>query len=250
MAMTLGSVAFKDMEIPEEIPFSGPYLMARHQLIGGDRVFDAMGDDPAPMEWSGWFLGGDASDRARTLDAMKRSGGSFLLTWGSFARRVVIKSFDPRYGFEFKVAYRICVEVIPTSAASKPSLGEAVADDFDALGDMGLDGAASGLVSAAQIAIAGAAGAAASGQLAAAPLYALQAALGAAQTAADGLGAIQDAADASLVEGDLSALPGAGPADFAASLLDMVEASGSLSDAANAAAYMNRIAGNIGLYGG
>lgn len=250
MTVTLGSIAFRDLEIPEEINFAGPQLLARHQLIGGDRVFDAMGDDPAPIEWSGWFLGGDAANRARTLEAMKKSGSVFLLTWGSFARQVVIRSFDPRYGFEFKIAYHICCEVVPTTSAAEPSLGALIAGDFGALADLALGSVPAGLVNVAQVAIAGAAAATIGGQITAAPLYALQAALGPVQAAADGLSALQDAADAGFAEGDLSALSGLSPADYAASLIGLVDGAGALSDAVTASAYMSRIAGNLALYGG
>jgi hypothetical protein len=249
MAVTLGGFAFQDMEIPETINFSGPHLMARHQLIGGDRVFDAMGDDPAPIEWSGTFLGGGASDRARALDAMKQSGGSFLLTWGSFAREVVIKSFDPRYGFEFRVAYRICVEVVPSGSASDLSIDSLISDDFGSLADFALDGPLGDAIDAAQGAVAAAASTSISGRLSGAPIYALQSAVGVVQSAANLALDYRVAADASLPESDLSAIPGASIAEASAALLNLSDAAASLSDAATAAGYVGRIAGNLAVYG-
>ncbi len=250
MTVTLGGFAFQDLEIPESISWGGPHLQARHQLIGGDRVFDAMGDDPRPIEWSGIFLYGDAADRAREVEAMKASGGAFLLTWGSFSRQVVIKSFDPDYQFEFRIPYRICCEVIPDGTGDEPGLGDLLASDFATLAGLPLGDVALGALTGVQAAIGIAATAATSGQLVDAPLYALQTAAGAAQAAADTFLGMQAAADAALPEVDLGAIPGLAPVEMGASLLSLAGASGTLSDATVAAAYMSRIAGNLGLYGG
>jgi hypothetical protein len=250
MAVTLGGFAFNFMEIPEEVPFSGPKHLMVHHLIGGDRVFDDMGDNPDPIEWTGVFLGGDAADRARELDAMKLEGGQYLLTWGSFARQVVIRHLKLRYHFEFRVSYSICVEVVPTQAAAGGSIGDLLAGDFASLAGMGLDDATAALVGTAQDAIAGAAAAAASGQFADAPVYALINASGAVSAAANTLYAARDAADAALPEGDISVLSGLSPADASAALLNLAVGAGALSDAATAAGYLGRIAGNVALYGG
>ena len=61
---------------------------------------------------------------------------------------------------------------------------------------------------------------------------------------------MQAAAYAALPEVDLGAIPGLAPVEMGASLLSLAGASGTLSDATVAAAYMSRIAGNLGLYGG
>lgn len=250
MAVTLGGFAFSFFEIPEEIPFSGAKHLMVHHLIGGDRVFDDMGDNPDPIEWSGVFLGGAASDRARQLDAMKQAGGQYLLTWGSFARQVVIRHFKPKYQFEFRVAYSICVEVVPTQAAGIGSIADLIAGDFATLAGMALGPAAGALVSGAQIAISGAAAAAATGQFVDAPLPALLNASATVQAAANGLYGAMDAADVAQPELDLTALSGLSPTDASAALLNLVNTSGAVADTATAAGYLGRIAGNVALYGG
>ena len=250
MAVTLGGFAFQFMEIPEEIPFSGPKHLMVHKLIGGDRVIDDMGDDPAPIEWSGTFLGGSASSRARQLDAMKQEGGQYLLSWGSFARQVVIKDFRAKYRYEYRVAYTICCEVLPTQAASDPSVSDLIAGDFASLGGMALDGITSGLVDAAQIAVSGAALAAATGQFLDAPLPALLNASNLVQGYANQAGALLDAVDAGLPEVDLSVLSGFSPIDAGNTLMALAGSSDALSTAATAADYLGRIAGNVALYGG
>jgi hypothetical protein len=250
MAVTLGGFAFANLEIPEEMPFSGSKHLMMHHLIGGDRVFDDMGDNPDPIEWTGVFLGGSASARARQLDAMKQEGGQYLLTWGSFARQVVIRHFKARYHYEYRVSYSICVEVVPTQAAGIPSIADLIAGDFATLAGMVLDPASAALVSTAQIAVSGAAAAAATGQFVDAPLPALLNASATVQAAANGLFGAMDAADVAQPELDLTALSGLSPTDASATLLNLVNTSAAVADTAAAAGYLGRIAGNVALYGG
>lgn len=250
MAVTLGGFAFQFFEIPEEIPFSGPKHLMVHKLIGGDRVFDDMGDDPEPIEWSGIFLGGDASARARQLDAMKLAGGQYLLNWGSFARQVVIRHFKPKYHFEYRVSYSICCEVVPSRAAGGGSIADLIAGDFAALAGIALGPVAATAVGAAQAAVAAASGAAPSGQFIDAPLSALLNASGIVTASANALYTARDLADAALPETDLSVLSGLSPADAAASLLNLAGATAAMSDITAASGYLGRIAGNVALYGG
>lgn len=250
MAVTLGGFAFQFMEIPEEMSFSGPKHLMVHKLIGGDRVIDDMGDDPGPIEWSGTFLGAGASSRARELDAMKMEGGQYLLSWGSFARQVVIKDFRPKYRYEYRVAYTICCEVLPTQAGSNPSVSDLLSSDFASLGDLPLDAITSGLVDAAQFAVSGAALAAATGQFLDAPLPALLNASNLVQGYANQVGSILSAADAGFPEVELSALTGLSPIDASNALMTLAGSSDTLSTAATAADYLGRIAGNVALYGG
>jgi hypothetical protein len=250
MAVTLGGFAFSFFEIPEEIPFSGAKHLMMHHLIGGDRVFDDMGDNPDPVEWTGVFLGGSAAARARQLDAMKQAGGQYLLTWGSFARRVVIRHFKPRYHFEYRVSYSICVEVVPSQAAAGGSIADLIAGDFATLAGMALGPAAAATVGIAQTAVSAASAAAATGQFVDAPLPALLNASGIVSGAANALYATRDAADAAMPEGDLSVLSGLSPTEAGAALLNLATGADALAGATAAAGYLGRIAGNVALYGG
>lgn len=250
MAVTLGGFAFQRLEIPEEMPFSGGKHLMVHKLIGGDRVFDDMGDDPDPIEWSGIFLGGSASGRARELSAMKEQGGQYMLTWGSFSRQVVIRHFKPRFHFDYNIKYTICVEVVPTQAGGDASTSDLLSADFASLGGMGLGGLASALVDGAGAAVSAAAAAAVTGQFLDAPLPALLNASGLVQGYANQMGGLLNAADAALPEVDMSVLSGFAPIDAGNALLALAGSSDALSTAATAADYMGRIAGNVALYGG
>jgi hypothetical protein len=53
--LTLGDFTFARYEIPERIPFGGDQQLNVHKLVGGVRVIDALGADPMPIEWSGFF---------------------------------------------------------------------------------------------------------------------------------------------------------------------------------------------------
>lgn len=252
MAVKLGTFVFQDLEIPEQINFGGPHIVVKHQLIGGGRILDAMGDDPAPIEWAGIFLYGQAANRARQLDAMKVSGATFQLTWGTFSRRVKILRFDPVYKYEFQIPYRIAVEVLPskTDQGATQPLDRVIQGDFDTLGQSTLSPAATSAVAAARGAVSTVAAASSTGQIADAPLMAAQPAVSSAQVAVSALSADRASAEAALPQASLAALPGLSAADYAASLTGLVGASAGLADADTALAYMGRIAGNLALAGG
>lgn len=110
--LQLGDFVFEGAEVPESLPFGGEQALAVHRMVGGARIIDAMGADPAPIEWSGIFLGDVAVQRARYLDNLRKKGGPLLLTWSEFRYTVVIKSFQPRYDFEYNIPYRIVCEVV------------------------------------------------------------------------------------------------------------------------------------------
>jgi hypothetical protein len=113
VTVTLDDFVFQDFEVPEELPFGGAQMLAKKQLLGGERQIDAMGADDEPIEWTGRFRGADAVSRARSLDAKRRAGKALTLTWGEFTYSVVIARFRPVYqraGLE--IPYTIVLEVV------------------------------------------------------------------------------------------------------------------------------------------
>jgi len=113
VVITLGTVTFQDFEVPEKIALGGAQRIAVHQLIGGGRVVDALGDAPAKISFSGVFSGGDAAARAQTLDAATALGAQLPLFWDSFFYTVVIGAFSASYEKPWWIPFTIsCVVVI------------------------------------------------------------------------------------------------------------------------------------------
>ena len=110
--LILGGIAFKDFEIPEMIRFGGQQHATVHKLLGGDRVVDAMGPDPADISWDGRLQGPDASSRARALLAMYQAGAQVSLSWGGFFFTVMLRQLDLTYERFYQVIYRLSCTVV------------------------------------------------------------------------------------------------------------------------------------------
>lgn len=136
MPLTLGDVLFRDFEIPSKITgaIGGKQQLAKHKLIGGARVTDAMGDDPEDPAWEGRFRGSDAEDRAQQIAAIKAAGQEVLLTFGSLQYTVVIEEFVADYMQAYEIPYRIkCYITQVSTVAASPSLDDLVNADTTAL---------------------------------------------------------------------------------------------------------------------
>lgn len=109
LTLKLGTFGFRNasLEMPEFIAGGGEQVLITHQLVGGDRIVDAMGRSDAPLEWAGRFMGPDAAQRSFTLDAMRIAGQQLLLTWGRYRYNVVIHSFIFNTERFYNVPYRI-----------------------------------------------------------------------------------------------------------------------------------------------
>lgn len=110
--MLLGPLVFTDFALPERVGHGGRQALTIHQLPGGARVIDAMGQDPADITWSGMFLGVLAQAQAQQLDALWRAGQPLDLFWGTTLLTVVIKecTLDDRY---MQTDYRLTCTVLP-----------------------------------------------------------------------------------------------------------------------------------------
>jgi hypothetical protein len=96
-----------------------------------------MGPTPKPLAWTGMMIGANATARAKLLDQMRQDGDTILLSWGTFAYDVVIRSFSANYKREnWMGQYSITCEVVDTLVViSPPSLLSSITDDLsDALG--------------------------------------------------------------------------------------------------------------------
>lgn len=112
VTLTLGDFTFGRFEVPEELSFGGDQSLVVHKLVGGKRIIDSMGDDPAALEWSGIFVGSSALGRARYLDSLRKEGAQHLLTWSEFRYQVVIRTFKADFRAPFRIPYRITCEVL------------------------------------------------------------------------------------------------------------------------------------------
>jgi len=110
--LTLGTFTFATYEIPERINFGGSQALSVKQLVGGQRIVDAMGRLDDDITWSGLFFGSTAVLRARFLDGMRIKGLPLLLTWSQFSYNVVIKDFKPSFERTYQVPYSITCQVI------------------------------------------------------------------------------------------------------------------------------------------
>lgn len=134
LTVTLGDITLVDLETPERMPWGGEQQLVVHKMVGGARTIDAMGQDEAPIEWSGWILGPDAVSRAQSIDAMRVGGLPQKLTWHGFTYQVIVRSFLPVFERFYQIPYRINCEVVqnntePVVSAATPDIDQAVIAD-------------------------------------------------------------------------------------------------------------------------
>ncbi|KVC81383.1 hypothetical protein [Burkholderia ubonensis] len=128
--LSLGDVLFADLEVPEHISFGGEQALTVHKLVGGTRVIDAMGRDDMPLEWSGTFMGADALQRARYLDAQRIAGTAVPLVWSEFFYDVVIQRFEADFQREWLIPYRITCIVVQDHSQPQESIAGASINDL------------------------------------------------------------------------------------------------------------------------
>lgn len=137
--LVLGKVVFDGFEIPSQINFGGTQTIHIHRLPGGERVFDVMGRDEAPVLWSAILLGGQALSRAIELDVLRTRGDVLPLSWGTLTYKCVIKSFEADYQHKFHIPYKIACEILRDNSAPLPNDSvapeEAVSNDVSTASD-------------------------------------------------------------------------------------------------------------------
>jgi len=144
--LLLGSFLFADFEIPERIRglLSGKQMLAIKRQIGGARVIDAMGPDPADIAWSGRLQGGDLVARLGQLASLRDAGQAVTLVCDSVVLTVVIGDFNVDYERPYQGTYDIRLVVQPDDTPSSPaSLDDLVGADMDS-GNQILGGSTTG----------------------------------------------------------------------------------------------------------
>lgn len=131
VTLTLGGVAFRDMEVPEAISFGGRQRVAVQELIGGGRAVQALGVNEGVITFSGIFSGSDAAARAQLLDVARATGAALPLIWDSFYYLVIIEQFAAEYRKSNLIPFEIiCVVVDDVANAVVAPLASLVASDF------------------------------------------------------------------------------------------------------------------------
>ncbi len=92
--VTLGPVQFIGMSLPPSIPIGGGQLMSVQKLPGGARIIDVMAQDDDDIGWSGYLDGQFATEIARVLDKIRRSGQAVTLAWDVFSYQVIVCKFS------------------------------------------------------------------------------------------------------------------------------------------------------------
>ncbi len=240
-AVTIGGVGLAGLEVPARMPWGGDQRVVIHKMPGGGRVVDSLGRDDRDIEWSGTFTGGNAVSRALQLDAIRIAGSQVTLTWGSFRRNVVLKTFDCDYGSAGSLLpYRIvCVVVTVGASTATPTLLSSVASDISSA--LGLSSLAPAIASAATTAQAALpVGAALTGGSPA--FVSLSSAVGSASTAASAASSVADAQLAAVAASGTSA----GTTFGGLSNLSLASAAADAQAAASqATAYLGRAVKNM-----
>jgi hypothetical protein len=120
--MRLGSIDLQDFEVPQSVRFGGRHRLNVHVLAGGRRIVEPLGPDDTEIQFRGTFSGPAAESRARAFDNVRLSGEIVWLTWDSFRRQVIIKSFIADYHNPWWISYQIsCVVAHQVGARSAES---------------------------------------------------------------------------------------------------------------------------------
>jgi hypothetical protein len=134
VVLQLGGVTLQGFEVPGRVSFGGAQALAVHKLPGGVRIIDAMGRDDADLAWSGVMSGGDASDRAKLLDAMRAAGALLPLSWDQFFFSVIISRLKLDYCSPWWIYYEITCKVLQDKAQAGAdifiSAASAIASDL------------------------------------------------------------------------------------------------------------------------
>lgn len=139
--LVLEDFAFSGLEIPSRINFGGKQSLAVHRLVGGQRVIDAMGDDPSAISWAGLHVGTEALARSRYLDFLRKQGKQLTLSWSEFIYTVIVSSYQARMiekqGDSWhRIEYTIACEVVqqidqPVTQAPQPDADYAIGQDMN-----------------------------------------------------------------------------------------------------------------------
>lgn len=111
----IGLIGLQGFEVPSSVRFGGRYRLAVHTLSGGRRAVERLGPDDGEIAFRGTFSGSNAEARVRAFDELRISGEIVWLTWESFRRLVIVKSFIAEYKSPWWIPYQVSCVVVHQS---------------------------------------------------------------------------------------------------------------------------------------
>jgi hypothetical protein len=119
--ITIGPISLTDFEIPQSVRFGGRHRLTIHSLSDGRRIVEKLGPDDSDIQFQGTFSGPTAETRVRAFDNLRLSGELVWLTWQSFSRQVIVKSFVATYKTPWWIPYQVsCTVVNQARSTSSP----------------------------------------------------------------------------------------------------------------------------------
>lgn len=129
--VVLGDLILSGAEVPDELVMGGRQLLVIHRLLGGGRVIDAVGNDPARLVLTGRFLGPLATLRARRVEAMREASRALSFSVADLSARVWIAEFTWSYQAQGTICpYRLVLEREALPPAISLSSGEMAGADL------------------------------------------------------------------------------------------------------------------------
>ncbi len=112
VTLILGPYIFQDYSIPQVINGGGEQALAVHQLVGGQRVIDAMGRVDDDVSWSGLLFGSNALADCQFLDSLRVAGFELPLIYSQFNYLVLIRGFRFEFEREYQIRYTITCTIL------------------------------------------------------------------------------------------------------------------------------------------
>lgn len=125
----LGGITLTGVEVPSALRVGGEHNLVVHKLVGGARVIQAMGNDPARQTLAGLFTGPNAQARALSIEQMRAAGSEIAFSAAGLSQRVRIASFW--YTYQEKgavIPYELALEIQPAPAVSATASLSALSD--------------------------------------------------------------------------------------------------------------------------
>lgn len=135
--VTLGDLILSGPEVPDTLVMGGKQILVIHRLLGGGRVIDAVGNDPARLVLSGRFIGPLATRRARRVEAMRQAAHVLSFSVADLSADVWIAEFSWAYQARGTICpYRLVLEREAAPVSQGTSVGEGI--DLDLRAGLGV----------------------------------------------------------------------------------------------------------------
>lgn len=135
--VTLGSVTFSGMEVPNALRVGGQQTLIVHKLPGGDRIIDSGGNDPDRLMLAGRFTGSTALARAQAVEAMRKKGAAITFSAIGLSWTVKIRAYWYNYTLKgavipYEIELEVQADATTTASTSTKALAGLIGDDTTA----------------------------------------------------------------------------------------------------------------------